>query len=384
MRRKVIYVSFVHLSDKTARDWYLDALIEQGVPVEFWDVTSLIFGDDGCQSNASEVLRVPTSYEQIDALMRRTENHSACYIMLVTYEVRTVRLYRLMSKYDCRMFFFAWGVLPVGKTNKWRDRLSHPARSVVNLMRQLKPAVYRRLKLIKPFEIVFAAGEAVVASTRYATKVVPINLVDYDHYVRVKSAAGRLVEDRYAVFLDVYLPHQSDLAIVGLRPVNAHAYFASLNRFFALLEAMHGIRVVVAAHPKASYAGETFAGRAIYQGVTPELVQDAEFVISHHSTSLSYVVLNAKPVMFVYTDEMLALYEPTVISYLRGLSAYLDASIHNVDKIARGEDAAIKPVNAERYGAFKYGFLSTHESENTTTQKIFLHELQACLVSECA
>src|ERR1019366_393014 len=107
-------------------------------------------------------------------------------------------------------------------------------------------------------------------------------------------------------------------------------------------------------------------------------------VISHHSTALSYVVLNAKPVMFVYTDEMLALYEPTVISYLRGLASYLDASILNVDKISRGEDTAIRPVNSERYDVFKYKFLTTHESENTTTQKIFLRELQAHLVSECA
>lgn len=384
MRRKVIYVSFVHLSDKTARDWYLDTLVEQGVPVEFWDVAGLIFGDDGRHSKPSDVLRVPTSYHQIDILLRLTENEGACYIMLATYETRTVSLYRLMSKHNCRMFYIAWGAMPIGQAKKWRARLLQPRRSAANLVRKLRPEFYRRLRLIRPFEIVFAAGDTVVASTWYAGKVVQINLVDYDHYVRAKSTTGRLVDDRYVVFLDVNLPHQPDVAIAGLRAVNAHTYFASLNRFFGLLEARHGVRVVVAAHPTASYDTATFAGRAIYQGVTPELVRDAEFVISHHSTSLSYVVLNAKPVMFVYTDEMLALYEPTVISYLRELASYLDASILNVDKISRGEDAAIKPVNTERYAAFKYNFLTTHESENTTTQKIFLRELQAHLVSECA
>ena len=42
MKRKIIYVSFVRLTDKVMRDWYIDYLLGKGAVVEFWDVVSLL------------------------------------------------------------------------------------------------------------------------------------------------------------------------------------------------------------------------------------------------------------------------------------------------------------------------------------------------------
>lgn len=376
MIRKVVYVSTMRLSDKASRDWYVDYLIEKGMPVEYWDVASLLFGDDGIRSKQTAFLRTPTTYAELAAMLDVPENKSTRYVMVVSYGGPTARLYKLFSKYGCRMVFISWGELPIGQSHQWRRRLSNVVASATSAAGTVKAALYRKLGLVRRFEVVFAAGEAVLANAQFANRVVPINLIDYDHYVRTKSAPERLVVEPYAIFLDIYLPHQSDLRIVGLGAIDSTEYYQSLNRFFGLIETTFGVKVAIAAHPKAVYDAQTFEGRPFYVGRTPQLVRDAEFVISHHSTSLSYAVLNRKPIVFIYTNDMKKLYELTIVTYLHDLSAYLGASICNIDEITRGDQVEMKPVDEKRYDEYKYDFLTSRASEHARTEEIFWRELR--------
>ncbi len=91
----------------------------------------------------------------------------------------------------------------------------------------------RKLKLVKPFEIAFVAGDVLMTGNNYAAKVVPINYFDYDQYVKAKSDGGhRLVTGRYVVFLDINLPFHADLALGDWPQIDPVAYYRSLNRFF--------------------------------------------------------------------------------------------------------------------------------------------------------
>lgn len=371
----------MRLSDKASRDWYVDYLIEKGITVEYWDLVPLLFGGDASGSKQTDYLRTPRSYQEIQFMVRLPENKGARYIMLVSYEGRTAKLYRLLSKHDCRMFFIAWGQQPINHTRKWRDTfikwVSNPARFAKAFYYRAKATIYRKWSLVTPYDVVFAAGRALLSGRHCAGKVIPINLVDYDHYMRVLSEKVRPAEGPFAVFLDINLPNQTDLKIVGLPAIEPHEYYAALNRFFDLLEEKYGIKVVIAAHPKANYGGEEFRGREVYRGLTPELVRDAEFVISHHSTSISYAVLNAKPIIFVYTNAMVEVYKRTVVSCINDFAAYLDAAAHNIDQITRCEQITIREVNQARYEDYKYSFLTTPESEHMTTREIFWHQITA-------
>jgi hypothetical protein len=149
-----------------------------------------------------------------------------------------------------------------------------------------------------------------------------------------------------------------------------------------LLEREYGIRVVIAAHPKANYDAAVFEGRPMHRLVTAELVRDAEFVLSHTSTALSYAVLNLKPLIFIFTDEMAAAYRDTIIREMQCYASYLDVPICNIDAIARGAQVTIASVNPERYAKYKYNFLTTHESEQTSTDEVFLRELRALDAAE--
>jgi hypothetical protein len=386
VKRKVIYVSVGRLTDKIARDWYIDYLIEKGVSVEYWDVVSLVREEHAERGARNpEYLHVFRSFDEVEQMLRLPANRDALYVMLITYAGQFTRIYRILSQYDCRMLFIAWGAMPRDPIYKWRkiaSALANPAWCAKETFYRCKATALRRLKLVKPFDIIFAAGEALMAGGHFAAKVVPINLCDYDHYIKARAAGGRLFEGRYSVFLDINLPYQSDLAFCGYAQIDPAGYFRSLNRFFGLLERQYGLKVVIAAHPKADYDAATFEGRPMHRLVTAELVRDAEFVLSHTSTALSYAVLNAKPLVFIYTDGMAAAYRDTDIRQLHCYASYLDSPICNVDDIARGAQVAITAVNPKRYEKYKYDFLTTHESEQTSTGEIFLREISAIDVAE--
>ena len=43
--KKVIYVSFIRLTDKVSSDWHIDYLIAKGMTVEYWDIVTLVRED---------------------------------------------------------------------------------------------------------------------------------------------------------------------------------------------------------------------------------------------------------------------------------------------------------------------------------------------------
>lgn len=376
LKRKVIYISWMSLSDKVSRDWCIDYLIEKGIFVEYWDVTSLLHGERRIGSKKTDFLRTPRTYREIQTLLCLPENHDAYYVILVSYCGMSTRLYRLLSKHDCRMLYIDWGHMPE-TSNRWRRLFSNPVIYARNGFDGVKAIIYRKLKLVKPFDVVLVAGQVPLAGRHYAAKVVPVNLMDYDNYVRAKVDGKRLVTERYAAFLDINLPFQYDIQLDGLSAVNANNYFKSLNRFFDLLEIKYGIKVVIAAHPTADYGIQTFQGREIYRGCTPDLVRDAEFVVSHHSTAYCYAVLDYKPILFIYTDEMNRLYKNTRVRNIIDFASCLDATILNVDEITHSDQIVIGDVNRGRYEEYKYNYLTTHTSEHSTTREIFWREINA-------
>jgi hypothetical protein len=160
-----------------------------------------------------------------------------------------------------------------------------------------------------------------------------------------------------------------------LKRINEHDFFRLINVFFDLLEKEYGLKVVIAAHPTANYDAETFRGREIIRLKTAELVKDSDFVISMWSTSTGYAVLNQKPIIFIYTNEMEQTYKESLMRGLYAFPIYLDSPIYNIDKITHGTQVLIKNINKECYDRYKYNFLTSHESENFSTPEIIWREV---------
>jgi len=360
--RKVIYVSFIHLTDKVLRDWYITFLIGEGAPVEYWDITDLVLEKiDEPNLLAYDYSHHIQSLLELEAKLRLPENKEAIY-------------------YNCKTVHLDWGAMPTSMVlarRKLWQLFQTPSLLLKKVLSRTELHLAKDLGLVKPLDIVFAAGRVLLEENKFANRVIPINLVDYDRFVQVQSATKLIESGRYAVFLDTNLPFQSDLNICNLPILDSHRYYSSLNNFFSMLEIKFNIKVIIAEHPNSNYGPEVFDGREKFRGVTPELVKDADFVITQTSVALSYAVLNSKPLIFIYTNEMLALYENTLMKYLINFSSYLDSPLINIDKIENDLNFRILEPNRERYITYKYDYLTSPESEHLTTQEIFFNELSA-------
>lgn len=378
--KKVIYVSFSRLTDRIARDWFIDYLITNDVVVEFWDIVPLVREehiDFGMIS--PEYLHTIRSFKEFENLLYKPQNRDAFYVMLISYSGRFAKIFRLLSKHNCRMLFIAQGAMPViDRPRSWKiaNHLYNPLRLLRIIIDNVKAKAFRRLNLVKPFDTILFVGKVMRYSDQYSKKMVPINQCDFDIFKAIISDKNKLVRGRYAVFLDINAANHADLAFNNLKSLNPINYFSSINHFFGLLEAEKNIKIVIAAHPTSKYNDETFQGRKIYRLSTAKLVRDAEFVITHHSTSLSYAVLNLKSIVFCYTDEMLSVYKETIIRHIYAQAEYLGSQIYNVNKITHGKQVVIKNANVKCYENYKYDFLTSPESQYMTSQEIFLNVIK--------
>ncbi len=381
INRKIIYLSFIRLTDKVSRDWYVDYCIKKGMEVEYWDVVSLV-REKHEEKGALDVdyLRYINNYSELKSLIQQPQNKDAIYIMLISYSGRFSKPFRLLTKYDCKMVFISWGAMPI-KASASKFRLAayrlfnNPLNFIFTTVSYILGNIYKKLNFVKKFDIVFVAGSELASIDQYANKVVHFNLCDFDHYQRVTAGKNRLVNSKYAVFLDINLPYQSDLITFGLPAVSPVSYFESLNCFFDLLENIYNIKVIIAAHPKSSYDNSEFKKRKIYRLLTAELVKDAEFVITHTSTALSYAVLNYKPTLFIYTNEMLKIYKNSIMREIHELASYLNMDMYNIDKLTDIKNINIKKPSKKYYDLYKYRFLTSKESENLTSSEIFWREI---------
>ena len=379
MNSKVIYISWSTLTDRYARDYFIDHLIKNGFEVEFWDVGTFTVGnykDYGeLDADYHRIIRSQSEYEQ---LVKSKENIDATYVALITFNWKSRLLFRTLTKQKCRLVFVNEGMMPIVSAPKWRRIIikltSQPYQFMKLLYEVIGIYLYRKLRLIKA-DVVFSVGSSPNTVNAFVKKRIPFNSSDYEHYIRTKNAKLPPVNGKYAAFLDINLPFQSDFKREGTQTVNPRDYYKSLNGFFAILEKKFGINVIIAAHPKTNPNTNWFENRKISRLRTAELVKDAEFVIAHHSTSLSYAVLNYKPCIFVYTNEMEKLYPNGRLRAIKSLADYLKASIYNVDNFSSPADIILKSPNLLLYDNYKYNFLLSKETEGLSSKDIFLKEI---------
>ena len=380
MNKKVIYVSWAKLTDKYARDYFIDHLIANGVEVEFCDVVAFMREPHNEIGELDvDYLRVLQSYGEFENLVKLNENNDTVYVLMINlcWEVRSV--YQLLSKYRCKTAFLSWGAMPAA-TEPILQRaatklIKEPSRFFNILVKKFFLLSYLQLGLIKPFDVVFTAGSLLGEEDLPSKKKIKFNSFDYAHYLHALEIDNSFSCEKYAVFLDLNMPYHSDLAREGLKTVNPHDYYQSLNRFFALLEEQYEVKIIIAAHPKTNPNTSAFGDRKVYRLNTAEIVKDAEFVITHHSTALSYAVLNIKPCIFIYTNEMEELYSNSRIKEIKSFADYLDAPVYNIDKLNSPDRIVIKQPNRLRYNDYKYSFVTSKETETAKSEDIFLQEI---------
>jgi len=387
--KKIILIGYMPLTEKVEKDFFLSGLMENKVEVEYWDLSGIYFWNVEFRQEISRTfVHKISDYKFLEEAIKRSNDHGTGYAINITFELKVIKLFRMLAANGCRTIFFARGYIPcyreegksfIGKLfsiTGIRNIRSLPLRVSGFVLARLLLPFYRKTGLVRDYDAVFAAGKA-AANAYKGMNVIKINYFDYDEYLKQRSV-GPLNGEKYILFLDENLPDHPDFAMFGRDMVEAANYYSSMNRYFKLLEQKYSMPVVIAAHPKADYSkNNPFDGRKIFYGQTCALSRDCALAIVHMSTSVSFPVLYSKPILFPVTKCMKSIDSGRIEKNVRAFASELDCEIIDVERIKNVNDITdLPPVHLKAYEEYKYKYLTSEQTKDTISENIVIKHLK--------
>jgi len=384
--KKIYFISYMPLTKKTNEDFYLSELKEEGFDVKYLDITKIFLKDLKIADtlNADYILKFD-NYKDLKVFLKN--NSDALYFILITYELKVLKLHSLFRKYNLKTVFFARYGLPIYGNLSFLKKIANVCKNPIRILNFFKntlisfiPKIANKLGHTRNYDIVFTAGELVKNNFKDKIKqIVEVNFSDYDKYLELKVKQNdRLVDKKYCVFLDEYLPYHPDLKMFNIPAVNADNYYKSMNNFFNLIEKKFNVEVVIASHPKSDYLGNPFNKKRIFKNKTAELVKYSEFVFTHMSTSVCFSVFFRKPIFFLYTNEYEKIYKNLYLPFIFKMAKALDRQVFNIDKMDDGFDfeSFHMNINDDLYLNYINNYFTTPKSNNLFSKDIVVKFLK--------
>ncbi|WP_411972632.1 hypothetical protein ACLCDV_00675 [Sphingobacterium sp. Lzh-3] len=385
MIKKVIVIGYQPLTDKVVKDFYFSILNDNGFQVEYWDLSMIYFPNVLHDRVVDKRIIKISDKNELVLKLDACQIKECFFVLHITYEYRVLDLFRLLTKYDCTISFFARGALPVSnRESTWAEKIlkSLNPGTLARFAKNKYAGLLKRIGYIKSYDIVFSAGNFGYLTVGIAadiekqqSKIIAINSHDYDTALENLSETP-IIEGKFCLFLDEYLPFHPDFKLLGIKSVDADEYYATLNRFFDVIEEKYQLPIVISAHPKAELykSKNPFNGRKVIFGKTSQLTSNCEFVLAHISTSQSFAVLNKKPVITL-TTEAIKKIMPQYDSFIAHFSVKLKSALVNIDDYSSSE-VKINRIDEHVYNAYLYDYLTSSESERTRSSEIFLKTLK--------
>ena len=383
---KIVFISFAVLNKNLYQALCIEYFLKFGVEVDYLDVSSLLFDLETGRQNGSIIQHIST-YQELEQYIIFNKNKNILYNIQMHYETRFVKLFKLLKKHNCRQSTFEIGYLPVPNTRtRMLTYFNRPIVLSKKIINKFFDFIYIKFDFINlMYDIKFTAGMIPYdLAKKTAKKIVEINFVDYEKNLEYIRSKKENTNQKYFVFLDIFLHEHTDHQFLennDTKSFNGAKYVETLNEFFLNIEKKYDTEVIIAAHPKSNYVNKEFANRKIIKNKTEELVFNADAVISHHSTSISYAVLNKKPIIFIYTEDIKR-YMLNVYLYTDKFASDLEMPIVNIDE--KLEFLFSLNINNTLYNQYKYNFLTSKLSENLVNEQIikqFLKDENVSIIS---
>jgi hypothetical protein len=139
-----------------------------------------------------------------------------------------------------------------------------------------------------------------------------------------------------AIYLDTGFPGfpRDEVFEKIVEQVSRSDWYPRLNRFFDFVESVSATKVDIAIHPK--HVGRDhqpmFGLRSTIGGQTAELVSKSSLVIATNSTSISFAVAFAKPLILVTSDQIQNGRDQYKASLIANIAKETGAKIFNIDR----------------------------------------------------
>lgn len=384
MRKNIIFLSHIPLSDHLCRKFWINDLINRGYSVSFYDISRFFpytHKNNYLPDNKINLYSV-ASLEYFEYLISRSCTTSI-YINLFypsKFDI-TYGIYRILARYNCIISTIIWGRLPNINSSRllsWSYFLYilNPSIFFSRLNFVLFKFSYPYLlkfNILKPFNFVFAAGSycsAIISNTKF---VIPVNLCDNDEVVLKSSSIVSNRSKPYVVFIDSNITNHPDMLTTEY-VMNPDTYYSKMNKVFETIE-LFGFEVIVLEHPTSNHLSSKFNNRKSVRSDTCSFVYNSNFVISHQSTAISYAILCFKPIVLISTIEMsLCLDNP--IPLMHSYSKLLGIPLYSAENFNDNFILPSSQVDEKLYSNFMYRYLVSKGSEYKLNINIVLNFLE--------
>ena len=236
------------------------------------------------------------------------------------------------------------------------------------------------LAVLMPDQVVVGGSEEVARVRRSYTRTTFINSAnssDFSHSLRL---VGSVVQLRKKIlFLDTGVPGFPSDAILEKvhEEMTAVDWYPKLNLFFNFVEMALNTKVEVAIHPKhiGRDHSEMFIERSTFGGQTAELVARSSLIIGTFSTSISYAVAFAKPLILVTSDQIQNGRDQYKASLIANIAKETGAKIFNIDREYTGQelrDALV--IDHAKRDSYKRKYL-TSRTDGKPNYQVLLDEV---------
>jgi hypothetical protein len=197
-------------------------------------------------------------------------------------------------------------------------------------------------------------------------KLIKGHSFDYSNYLISENSSEGVVKNNEKnnisiVYLDSPSPKFSGDNKLTQKKVflTVDHWYPALNRFFDYLESRLKARVKISSHYKSDFRDDikTFQGREVKSNETLALVKNANLVITRLSTAISFAILLRKPVLLIYSDELLK--DGDAMQSMRTLSSLLGTQLVNINDLFHLSNN-IWQVNETKYASYTNDFLTSN------------------------
>ena len=385
IKKKFIILSEVPLSKKIYKSLYINDLFKIfRKNIEFWDLSNFKYKKNKDPFKLkNKYIKKFDNLTEIKKELKKDPTTKKIVMSLIPISFDSNVLHKMFKQFSCYLIHIVWGYMPNDDV-----KISQKITKNIFLMIRFKIPISNIIKKLflkfksdksKIFDLVFFAGKKCqLRAKKLSNNYVPTHLVDYDNYLQTSKNKSKIT--KYCVFLDqAYTCHSDDLT--GLKKIKKKhiEYYKSLDTFFCKLEKKYKIKVKIALHPKNYLSKKFFFGRETISGNTAKVVSESIFVLAHTSLSISYAVLNFKPIIFMNSsvfEKYSDFGEDVRIAKI--LAKYLGSEFLNIDKYFSNH-ALNFTVKKSLYNKYKYNYIVSRKYEQLSSKKIFLTQLKNSL-----
>ena len=287
------------------RDYFrfgIDLFLESGFEVSVFDISGIVRTDEYISNyNPAEEIkesyvRKVNNHEELTRLLESENSAEAFITCYIGLESKTRRIFEIISSKNIRYAVFRIASLPsLALCKELFLRAAHYIK--YNL---LSPQ-------IQPAAVAFFAGrnarkQTIGIKIAKSTVTREVGSLDYITYLKVKQSSSSPKENNGypdIIFIDEYYPLHPDINHATLTTwIKPEFYYTKINNFLNEMCQKTGLTCGIAVHPRADYETNPFDFELHYNK-TAELVNNAQIIVGHASTSFSFAILDNKPIIQV-------------------------------------------------------------------------------------